>query len=363
MSISRCLSLVCAIVPGAVVWAADSGPAAALIEHGHFKQARPILEKRLSANPKDAEALVLMAKVKLAYQDLDGAIEMAKEAVDVGPKNADAHVTFADALSRKTDDAGLFEKMRLAKQLKSETELAVTLDPKNIDALEGLMAFYREAPGIAGGSMSKARELADKIMAIDRVRGYFAKIDLAGQDKQLDQFEGLYLKALEGDPKSYLANARIAAMYTAERWKDYDKAIRYAQVALSIDATRVSAYLTLTSVYSSREQWAELDKLLATAEKEIPDNLLPYYTAARTLLMAGKDLPRAERYFRKYLTQEPEGGAPPLAGAHWRLGQILEKEGRKDEAVKEVQMAIDMKPSLVKQNLEEAKKDLRRLMG
>jgi hypothetical protein len=80
-------------------------------------------------------------------------------------------------------------------------------------------------------------------------------------------------------------------------------------------------------------------------------------------LLAGKDLPRAERYFRKYLTQEPEGGSPPLAACHWRLGQLLEKLGKKDEAIKEIQMGIDLKPGLDKQNLEVAKKDLKRLKG
>jgi hypothetical protein len=46
----------------------------------------------------------------------------------------------------------------------------------------------------------------------------------------------------------------------------------------------------------------------------------------------------------------------------WRLGQILEKEGRKQEALREVQAAVNMK-GLAKQNLEEAQAELKRLKG
>jgi tetratricopeptide (TPR) repeat protein len=132
---------------------------------------------------------------------------------------------------------------------------------------------------------------------------------------------------------------------------------------MQIDSGRISAYQILANVYAARGRWAELEQVLETSEKEVPDNLLPHYMAARTLLLAGKDLPRAEGYFRKYLSQEPEGGAPPLAAAHWRLGQVLEKEGKKAESIKEIQTGVDLKPGLAQQNLEEAKKDLKRLKG
>ena len=361
MSVARRWSVIFWGLATTCVFAAEPPPVATLVEHGHYKQAQSILEKSLSTNPKDAQALALMAKVKLAFFESDAAAQLAKQAIDIDPRNVDAHITFADAVSRKADDAGMFEKMRLARQLKGELELALSIDSKNLDALEGLMSFYLEAPGIAGGSTSKAKELADKIMALDPVRGYLAKIDLAAQDKHFDQFEGFYLKALEASPNSYIANANIAAMYAGERSKNYDKAIQYAQKTVQLDPTRISPYLTLATAYAAKEQWAELEQSLAMSEKAVPDNFAPHYRAALILLVAGKDLPRSEKYFRKYLTQAAEGNAPPQAAAHWRLGEVLEKEGKKDEAIKEIQTALDMKPGLPKQNLKKAKEDLDRL--
>jgi tetratricopeptide (TPR) repeat protein len=80
------------------------------------------------------------------------------------------------------------------------------------------------------------------------------------------------------------------------------------------------------------------------------------YAAARTLVTAGKDLPRAEGYFRRYLQQPPEANTPSHAGAHWRLSQIYQKQGKKNEAIAELQTALSLDP-----NLEPAKKDLKAL--
>src|SRR5215471_16737851 len=153
MSVLRRWFVVLLSLAATRVFAADPAPVATLVGHGHYKQAQSILEKSLATNSKDAQALACMAKVKLAFFDTDAAAQLAKQAIDIDPKNVEAHLTFADALGRKAEDAGMFEKIRIARQLKSELELALSIDSKNLDALEGLMSFYLEAPGIAGGSM------------------------------------------------------------------------------------------------------------------------------------------------------------------------------------------------------------------
>jgi tetratricopeptide (TPR) repeat protein len=337
-------------------WAAEADPAA-LIEQGHYKHARALLEKRLAANPKDADALVLMARVKLAYSDPEAARSLLQQAIVLQPKNSSAHLFLADAYSRRANDAGFFEKIKLAKIIQNESNEALADDPKSVDAMGGLMSFYLEAPGVMGGSVSKAREMADRIMALDRVRGNFAQAEIASHEKEFAQVQGFYLKAVEADPKSYLALVALAGYYLGDRSKDYPKAADYAQKALALDPSRIGAYALLAQAYVFQERWAELDTLLAHAEKNVPDNLAPYYVAGRTLILSSKDPARAERYFRKYLTQpEPEGNTPPLAAAHWRLGLALERLGRKQEAIQEIQTAVQMKP-----DLKEAQKDLKRL--
>jgi tetratricopeptide (TPR) repeat protein len=114
--------------------------------------------------------------------------------------------------------------------------------------------------------------------------------------------------------------------------------------------------VTLAIVYATGERWQDLDAAMARAEKNVPDDFGALYQAGKALLLSGKDLPRAERYFRKYLTMEPEGGEPHHAAAHWRLGLVLEKEGNKPEAIAEMEEALRAQP-----DFKEAKEDLKRL--
>jgi tetratricopeptide (TPR) repeat protein len=105
------------------------------------------------------------------------------------------------------------------------------------------------------------------------------------------------------------------------------KAEIYAQKAIGADPARGLGYGILAQAKVWDEKWDELDHVLAQAEKETPDDFIYYYRAGRALLISGKDNARAERYFRKYLSQEPEGGGPTLASAHWQLGLALEQTG------------------------------------
>jgi tetratricopeptide (TPR) repeat protein len=77
------------------------------------------------------------------------------------------------------------------------------------------------------------------------------------------------------------------------------------------------------------------------------EGLLEYYLSAPSI--AGGDRKKAER-----MADEP--GQPTWAHAHWRLGLVLEKSGRRADAVMELEQATRLKP-----DLEDAKKDLRRL--
>lgn len=58
------------------------------------------------------------------------------------------------------------------------------------------------------------------------------------------------------------------------------------------------------------------------------------------------------------MTQEREGGQPSHGAAQWRLGLVLEKAGRRTDAIAALETAVRLDPSL-----EAAKKDLKRVKG
>ena len=125
---------------------------------------------------------------------------------------------------------------------------------------------------------------------------------------------------------------------------------------LTLAPDRARAYAGLAAIYVHQQKWDQLDEMLGRAEKAVPDDLSPTFQAGRSLVLEKGDADRAERYLRRYLTQEAEGGQPRWAAAHWRLGLVFEKRGMKQKAVEELETAVRLQPGLFG-----ARKDLERL--
>ncbi len=342
-------------------------PTATLIDQSHYKRAQPILAERLKSNPNDAQSSYEMSKVSAAFQRWDDAIQQAEKAVALNPKNAEFQAALADAVASKlnSSQAGMFAKMSLARRFRKEADLALQLDPNNLDANSDLLEFYLEAPGIAGGDKQKAVEIADRMLHVNPVRGYLLQLDIATHDKKsAAELESLVQQAITADPKLYYARTQAANFYITQGGPALAHAEEQARAALHLDPGRVAAYTALATVYAQQRRWKELDATLADAQREVPDNLAPHYQAGKAILLNpqnanphnNEDLTRAEKYLRTYLSQPPEGNEPSLAGAHWRLGLVLEKQGHKDQAKQELQQAVSLDP-----DFEPAKKDLKRL--
>lgn len=331
---------------------------AALIAEGHYKRAQAILTSRLKTNPNDARSYEELSKVSEAFAHWDEAIQQAEKAVSLGPKVPEFQAALADAIGSKLSGAqlGTFQKLSLARRFKKEAELAVQLDPNNVDASQDLMEFHLDAPGILGGDKKRAAELADHMVHVNPARGYLMKFEFAKHEKKNGELESLLKQAIDADPKSYEARMQAANFYLGKG--TLQQAEEHARHVIHIAPGSVRGYTTMAAVYAQQGRWKELDSMLAEAQRAVPDDLTPFYQAANAILAGNgiQELPRAEDYMRAYLAQPPEGAEPSLAEAHWRLGLILDKEGHRDQAKQQLQQAVALNPAL-----ESAKKDLKRL--
>ena len=349
------LFLILCILTAAQAVGADGGPEG-LLEGGHWKRLRAIAEPQVAASPNDAKAAYFLASAKEELGDLKGALPLAEKALSSDPNNARYHLLVANICIELGQQAGVFKGMGLAHRFKEEAEKAASLDPKYVDPRESLMEFYFDAPGIAGGDKKKAWALADEIARIDATRGLLAQASLAAKEKNPSKQEDFYRKALAAAPNDFRVLSTIASFYSSDAQKKYDLAEKYALAALKLDETHEGPFVALAIAYATGARWQDLDMAMARAEKNVPDDFGAFYQAGKVLLFSAKDLPRAERYFRMYLTIEPEGGEPHHAAAHWRLGLVLEKAGKKTEAIAEMEEALRSQP-----DFKEAKEDLKRL--
>jgi tetratricopeptide (TPR) repeat protein len=336
----------------------ERAEAQALIQAGHWKRARALLDAEIKDHPDDARDCYLLAKVKMAFKDLDGALALAQRAVDLDGKNSDFHLELGQIYGKMAAQASLFSAGVLALKFRRQVEIALELDPQNLDALDALMQFKFQAPAAMGGSKDEAQTLAEKIALLNPSEGYLARAELAEMGKNPTQAEAYLLKAVQADPKNYDALTTLAKFYVQAPHIHYDEATKYARSALQLDPKQIEAYWILARVFALQERWSELDQTLRDSEKNVPDDLRPFYEAAQALSETGKDLPRAEGYAKKYLSQAPEGDEPGDAQARRLLGLLFEKQGRNAEARLEFYTALQIQP-----NFKAAKKDLKWLQN
>ncbi len=326
----------------------------ALMDNGHHKRLRAIAEPLYRDHPNDPEALWMMSFVKLSWDDHKAALELAEKAVAADPRNPRYHLGLAQALGREAQTAGILRQPGLARRFKKELETTLTLDPKNVAAMKYAIMYDFQAPGIMGGDKAQGRAMAERIMRIDAVEGYAAQLMVARYDKQDNRVEELLRKAVDAGPSSYQARLNLAN-FCLGSVKKYAEAETLARAAIRIDPSRAGGHTALAVSLIAQDKWADLDGALARAENDVPDDLTPYFRAGLSCLSRPNEAARAERYFRKYMTQEPEPYSADHARAHWRLGQALEKEGHKPEAIAEWQASVKLDPN------SPAKQDLKRL--
>jgi tetratricopeptide (TPR) repeat protein len=344
------------------VFSQSNSPAVdTLIAGNHFKRAQAQLRVSLQQHPNDAQANYQMSKVSLAFGHVDDAIRQAEKALAGDSNRADYHAQLVEALGVKlnSEGTGFLSRLSLARRFQAEAENTLKMDPRNLDANTDLMQFYLEAPGMVGGDKKRAAELADTLLRLDPAHGYLLKAEYAEHEHQSADAEINYKRASDAAPNNYDIAVNAANFFlNLDGQRGFPQAEDLAKHAQKIDPDRVQAYTILTVIYVKQKRWVDLQTTLANAEQRVPDDLSPQYQAGKFILVtaATDQFPLAEKCLRKYLTQPAEAGAPPLAAAHWRLGQILEKQGHRAEARQELQTAIQLDPAL-----KDAQQDLKRL--
>jgi len=347
------ISAFCILVSVGAV-APDPGSPEALIEASHWKRARAILTPRVAANTRDARGLWLLSQIKVAFGDLDGALNCAQQAVALDDRNAEYHFQLAQVYGEMASRASMFTAAILARKFKGELDASLARDPKNLDALDALMQYSFQAPFLMGGDKEKARAISEKLVQLSPVRGYLAQAELAQEAKDPAKAEAYLLKAVQADPKNYEAQTALADFYTQPSHRKPELVEKHAREAVQLDPARAKGYSILATALALERRWGELEEVLSTSEKTIPDDLSPYFEAANVLLQSGVELKRGEGFLRKYLAQEPEGEEPDAAHAHRLLGLILEKQGQTAAAVSELKTAVQLNPrfAAAKQDLD-----------
>lgn len=268
-----------------------------LFEERNYPAAQAEFTALLARDARDANALFYMGRIALAEGRPGDAVGWLEKAVAANDKSSQYHLWLANALGEETQRANKLRQPFLARRVKSEFERAVQLDPRSVAARRGLMDFYMIAPGVMGGSTEKAREQAAEIGKISRLQGHFAAASIAQREKNAEAAEREYAAAVAENPDSTIAHLTLSVFYqNTQRWND---------------------------------AFAVLDRLLAAK----PDETRAHYQVGRAAALSGQQLDRGERSLKLWIANPPDDAlATTRSGAHYRLGMVYEKQGKRDLA-------------------------------
>lgn len=280
----------------------------ALFEQQKWGEARAVLLPFAEQNRQDARAAFYLGSAFLNEGEVDRATTWLERAAKLQPNTAEYHLILASAYGAQAQRANFTRQAGLAGKAKNHLERAVALEPDNVRARFGLVQFYAQAPGIVGGSKQKARDQAAEIRRRD----------------------------------PYMAGLASAFILNAERnWAGAEREYR-TLLQQHPDSARLYGLLAASLVQQSRHDEA-LD-VYEGALRRRPGDLGATYQVGRLGAISGLRLPRAEQALRLYISQGPGPDGPPLAAAHWRLGMVLEKQGRTDDARREYENALRLDP-------------------
>jgi tetratricopeptide (TPR) repeat protein len=280
-----------------------------LFERGDYAGAKAAL----SSDDGGAPAAYYLGRIAIIEDRPEDAARLLERAVRGDARNADYRVWLGIAFGLQAREAGRFRQAVLASRAKAEFERAVALDPRSVGAHDGLVQFYSIAPGIAGGSMRRAREHAAEIARISPMRGH------------------------------------IASGVIHEREKNYPAAERQYLAAASIAPDSAAPLLALGGLYQRMERWdsafAAYERALALPNIEIPEALSAHYQFGRTGALSGQRLDDSERSLKRWMAQAPAGtSARRIARTRSRLGMVYVHQGRIDLARAEFEAALELNP-------------------
>jgi len=165
-----------------------------LVAHYHedpaaIDRARGLLEVAL-AKDRQVETMIMLSYVYFLWGDTraktddeklaayDQGRQLGERAVELAPKNAEAHVWYAINTARYGQTKGIMRSLFLLPTVQREIDTILSLEPKNIRAHSLAGNVYMEVPPIAGGDRARAEDYFKKGLAIDP-RFTVLRVDLA----------------------------------------------------------------------------------------------------------------------------------------------------------------------------------------
>lgn len=266
-------------------------------------------------NPNSAHLLELLGSSLYSSGDAAAAIDPLRQSIALSPNLVGPHLKLAAALERlqKKEDA------------KAEWQNALRIDPKSIEALDGLSrdliaeGNYRGAVDLLGGAPD------DERLALDLAQAY----GLAGM---LTEAADTVTKALERNPSSFPLTYELAVVRVHQGLHEQAKTLMQKFAKEHPDELEAQkAYLRMLVL---NNDWSDALPLATQLLKRAPKDDYVLFAAGMCEHETGDDVAA-----RKHLEQAVALN-PAFSYSHYNLGLVLEQLHDPGHAKEQFEQAI-----------------------
>lgn len=207
----RLLPLALALVAGAAQADLLKDPQwQAWLDAGKSADLARAAQARAKAQPDDDQAAVALALAAVDENDaarLEASLPALQACTDKRPQ-AICSYALGRVYGQQAMTASVFKMPGLATKTKEQFVKAVELDPTLYEARVGLTQFYLMAPGFAGGSVPKAKELAAEVQPRQPEQAKLLRALLAMNDKDWMSAERELNSVKPGDDRTLARELR-----------------------------------------------------------------------------------------------------------------------------------------------------------
>jgi tetratricopeptide (TPR) repeat protein len=245
-----------------------------LLENDRHAELETQARQRLKAEPGDPQATLALGFAVLSQGSpvrQEEAVPLAEACVKAHPDAGECHYMLGNLLGAQAMRGGMLKAMGLAGRIRESFAKAVELQPEVFNHRVGLMQFYLNAPGIAGGGIDKARELARVTEAKQPEQARALRAMIAIYEDKFDDAEKLLWAVQPGNDNAlrsavYASLGQIAVQRLGNKQPTQAQAL--FERLMQSDPSRAFAVYGLGRVKS---------------ESGAPQEAVRLYTQARTL--------------------------------------------------------------------------------
>jgi len=279
------------------------------LQAGEVDKALALIGSLPQGGQDNAQAKFLECRVRFTLGQWNAATNACARAVQLDGQNSNYHMWYGRALGERANSASFLSAFGLGKQVHEQFEKAVELDPRNAEALSDLGSFDVDAPGIVGGGLDKAQDIANRLDKVEPARAHQLRAEIASNRK------------------------------------DYATAEKELKAAVAASAHPALQLTVLASFYRHHQQWDQMETTVRSAQNAAAKDRaagVALYDGAGVLIEARRNPVLAAKMLQDYVTGSSKTDEAPVFVAYSRLAGLELQLGNSAEAQRDQAAAQNM---------------------